>query len=284
MIQPWRRRVRYLLIALFAGLPFLKVGGESALRFDVPTLRLHFFGASLWMDEFFLVLLVVLFATFLFISITLLFGRIWCGWLCPQIVFVDLTAAAGKKGKGRSGGASQAAAIFVSVVVGAVSVWYFVSPYDFLRDLAAGELGKVAAGSWIVLSVVTWLDLALVRQTFCATVCPYSRLQGVMLDRNSLVIAYDQARAGECIDCGACVKTCPCRHRYPRRAPGCLRQLRRVRRRLYANPGAQGILHAGGLLFWRPRWEVPPLAPGEPGRRRRRPRLSGHDSPGLPEP
>jgi cytochrome c oxidase accessory protein FixG len=196
-------------MALFVGLPFWKVGDESALRFDVPTLRLHFFGASLWMDEFFLVLLVLLFATFLFISVTLLFGRIWCGWLCPQIVFVDVTASAGKRGKGLSGGASQAAVLFVSVIVGAVTVWYFVSPYDFLQDLAAGELGKVTAGSWIVLSAVTWLDLALVRQTFCATVCPYSRFQGVLLDRDSLVIAFDKTRAGECIDCGACVKTCP---------------------------------------------------------------------------
>ena len=125
MIQPWRRRVRYLLMALFVGLPFWKVGDESALRFDVPTLRLHFFGASLWMDEFFLVLLVLLFATFLFISVTLLFGRIWCGWLCPQIVFVDVTASAGKRGKGLSGGASQAAVLFVSVIVGAGFALFF---------------------------------------------------------------------------------------------------------------------------------------------------------------
>jgi len=161
------------------------------------------------MDEFFLLLLVVLFATFLFIWITLLFGRIWCGWLCPQIVFVDVTASSGKKGKGRPGGASPAAVLLTSVAVGAVTVWYFVSPYDFFRDLAAGELGKVTLGCWIVLSAVTWIDLALVRQTFCATVCPYSRFQGVLLDRDSLVIAYDRTREGECIDCGACVKACP---------------------------------------------------------------------------
>ena len=100
-IQFWRRRVHLLLLAIFLGLPFLRIGGESALRFDLPSLRLHFFGAAIWMDEFFLVLLLLLFGTFLFIWVTLMFGRIWCGWMCPQIVLLGLTAAGRRKGKGK---------------------------------------------------------------------------------------------------------------------------------------------------------------------------------------
>lgn len=160
------------------------------------------------MDEFFLVLIALLFATFLFIWITLLFGRIWCGWLCPQIVLVDLTSSGGRK-KRPPGAASHGKALPVSVAAGAVMVWYFISPYDFLRDLAAGELGKIAAGSWAALSLLAWLDLAFVRHTFCVTVCPYSRLQGVMFDRETMVIAFDRSRAVECLDCSACVKACP---------------------------------------------------------------------------
>ena len=77
----------------------MRVGSESALRFDVPTLRLHLFGAVVSMHEFFAVLLLVLSLAFFFIWLTVAFGRIWCGWLCPQTVFVDLT---GSEGRGRA--------------------------------------------------------------------------------------------------------------------------------------------------------------------------------------
>ncbi|MFC1657569.1 4Fe-4S dicluster domain-containing protein, partial [Candidatus Moduliflexota bacterium] len=210
-IQFWRRRVHLLLFLAFAGLPFLRIRGESALRFDLHKLQLHFFGTAVWMDEFFLVLLLILFATFLFIWITLMYGRIWCGWMCPQVVLAGLAAAAaGKKGgKGERHGVSYGRALILAVVTGAVVLWYFISPYEFFRALAGGSLGRTAAAAWLSLSLLVWLDLVLVRYTFCATVCPYSKLQGVMFDRNTLVIAYDRRRAAECIDCGACVRTCP---------------------------------------------------------------------------
>ena len=78
-IKPWRRLVGLLEALTLLGLPFLRIKGESALRFDIPTLRLHFFGSALWMEEFFIVLAAVIFLTFFFLFITLLFGRIWCG-------------------------------------------------------------------------------------------------------------------------------------------------------------------------------------------------------------
>jgi polyferredoxin len=97
----------------------------------------------------------------------------------------------------------------LSLLAGAATVWYFVAPTDFLRGLAAGTLHPVAAGSWAVLSLLAWLNLLLVRERFCASVCPYAKLQGVLFDRSTLVIAHDPGRAGECIDCTACVKACP---------------------------------------------------------------------------
>ncbi len=210
-IQPWRRLAHRLLLALFVGLPFVRISGNSALRFDIPTLRLHFFGARIWMDELLLVLLALLFLTFLFLWITLLFGRIWCGWMCPQVVLCDLTASPSRRGSGASGGPaiSPARVFLASVAVGAVTVWYFVPPLRFLGDLVRGELGGAAAASWAVLSLLTWLNLRLVRQRFCASVCPYAKLQGVLLDGNTLVIACDESRRDECVECGACVKACP---------------------------------------------------------------------------
>jgi len=73
-IRPWRRTAEALQALLILGIPFVRIGGESALRFDIPTLRLHIFGTSLWMDEFFMVLIAIIFFTFLIVFITVLFG------------------------------------------------------------------------------------------------------------------------------------------------------------------------------------------------------------------
>jgi cytochrome c oxidase accessory protein FixG len=197
--------------ALVLGLPFVRVGGESALRFDADTLRLHLFGTALWMDEFFLVLAGALFLALLFLWATLAFGRLWCGWSCPQTLLSDLTAPL--DGWRRRGGWRAAAGVAglaaVSAVVGANLVWYFVSPYQFLGQLAAGTLGPVAAGAWGVLAAVVFLDLVFLRARFCATACPYARLQGALFDRHTLVVAYDRRRDRDCVGCGACVRVCP---------------------------------------------------------------------------
>ncbi len=207
-----RRRVAEIAQAvLLLGLPFLRVGGESALRFDVPTLRLHLLGASLAMDEMFGVLAATLFVTFAFLLLTLVLGRVWCGWACPQTVLSDLTAPLDRWR--RRGGTRAAAAhlglLAVSAVVGASLVWWFVEPRAFLRALAGGTLHPVAAGAWAVLALVLYLDLAFLRARFCATACPYAKVQGVLFDRHTLVVAYDAGRDADCIDCGACVRCCP---------------------------------------------------------------------------
>ncbi|HEU4385609.1 MAG TPA: 4Fe-4S dicluster domain-containing protein [Anaeromyxobacteraceae bacterium] len=197
--------------ALVLALPFVRVAGESALRFDVPTLRLHVFGTALWMDELFLVLSGTLFLALLFLWATLALGRLWCGWSCPQTLLSDLTAPLDRWR--RQGGRRAAAAALgfaaVSGLVGANLVWYFVPPWDFARDLAAGTLGPVTAGSWAVLSAAVFLDLVFLRARFCATACPYARLQGALFDRHTLVVAYDRRRDRDCVDCGACVRVCP---------------------------------------------------------------------------
>jgi polyferredoxin len=212
-IQRYRRAAGAAQAILFVGLPFLRVGGESALRFDVPTLRLHALGAVVGIDELFVTLPALVFLTLLLLLVTVAFGRVWCGWSCPQTVLGDLTRLVqpwpGRVPRPwrRAGGVALTA--LVSLLMGAATVWYFVPPLEFLGDLLVGRLGPVAAGAWAALSLVLFLDLALVRGRFCATACPYARLQGVLYDAGTLTIAYDQRRDPDCVDCGACVRCCP---------------------------------------------------------------------------
>ncbi len=210
-ILPWRRLVETLQAVLILGLPFLKINDESALRFDIPSLRLYVFGISLWMEEFFIVVVAIIFLTLLAVLITLLFGRIWCGWLCPQTVIVDFTHIVDKALPNRRNYklSSHIVTFVVSVVVAVSLIWYFVSPYEFFGRLLAWKLDNIIWGFWSVLTVILFLNFTFLGQRFCATVCPYAKMQSVLYDDKTLIIAFDPERREECMDCMACVRTCP---------------------------------------------------------------------------
>ncbi|MBF0557605.1 MAG: 4Fe-4S binding protein [Nitrospirae bacterium] len=210
-MRSWRWITETLQAILIVGLPFIKIRGESAFRFDIPTLRLHVFGCTIWIQEFFIVLVAAIFLTLLIVFITLVFGRIWCGWLCPQTVLVDFTAFVDKtsrKGLGHSI-ASYAITFLISAIVAASLIWYFVSPYDFIPAFLSGTLGATTWGFWIVLTAIIFLNYALLRHKFCSTVCPYAKLQSVLFDKSTLIIELEPDRAAECIDCRSCEKVCP---------------------------------------------------------------------------
>lgn len=210
-IRTWRWFVEVLQAIIILGLPFVRIHGESALRFDIPTLRLHVFGFSFWMQEFFIVLVATLFFALLTIFVTLVFGRIWCGWLCPQTVLIDFMPFIDKANKADFLRKALALLLtfLLSILVAASLIWYFVSPYEFIHDLMAGRLGTTTWGFWIVLTIILFLNFAFLRHTWCKTVCPYSMLQGVLFDKNTLLIELDSTRSSECIDCLRCLKVCP---------------------------------------------------------------------------
>lgn len=207
----WRWITEILQAIIIVGLPFVRIKGESALRFDIPSLRLHVFGCTIWMQEFFLVLVATIFFTLLIVFITLVFGRIWCGWLCPQTVIVDFTPFVDKAKK--RGFLYKLMAfsltLLISIIVAASLIWYFVSPYEFIPDLINGRLGATTWGFWIVLTIIIFLNYVLLRHKWCATVCPYAKLQSVLFDKSTLIIELDPKRADECINCQSCVKVCP---------------------------------------------------------------------------
>ncbi len=207
-----RRSLGASLLALLIGIPFLRIHGESAMRFDVPTLRLLFFGTEIRMADFFIVLVAVVFLAFFTLFATTVFGRVWCGWLCPQTVLADITtfleSAPDRGPMART--VASAAGVAISAVIAASLVAYFVSPYDFPAMLRTGGAPlRITVGSWSALTLILFLDLVALRRRFCATACPYAKMQSVLFDDRTLTVAFDDQRAEECMQCAACLKACP---------------------------------------------------------------------------
>jgi cytochrome c oxidase accessory protein FixG len=213
-IAPKRKLVQWLSTLLLLGIPFLKLGGESLLRLDAESRTLFFFGASIRIEEFYLLLIVVLIIVFGFLFVTMLFGRVWCGWLCPQTALCDLADWIDRKSalipmRSVTFLVRQLAYLLLALVVAANLVWYFIAPADFFARLGSGEIGQVAGIALVATFLLVYLDLSLVRRTFCRTVCPYGRIQLLTMERSTLTLEFDPAQKDACLRCGACVRACP---------------------------------------------------------------------------
>jgi cytochrome c oxidase accessory protein FixG len=217
-IAPLRKLVQWLSTLLLLGIPFLKVGGESLLRLDAGSRTLLFFGTGIRIEEFYLFLIAVLIFVFGFFFVTMLFGRVWCGWLCPQTALCDLAdwvdSKVGSKGSRVPGQALPAVIrqlfyLFIAGLVACNLVWYFIEPAEFFPRLLSGEIGSVAGITLGVTFLLVYLDLALVRRAFCKTICPYGRIQLLTMERGTLTLEFDPERRDACIRCGACVRACP---------------------------------------------------------------------------
>ena len=239
-----RRLVGYSLITLFLILPHLRIAGKPALLLDVMTRHFTFFGMTFLPTD---TLLLALFMVSVFLSIflaTAVLGRIWCGWGCPQTVYLEFVFRplerlfSGTVGQG--GPAHRKTAIWkriarfavylvVSAVLAHTFLAYFVGTDRLRVWLTQSPFEHVAPFLVMALTMVLMLfDFAYFREQLCLVACPYGRFQSVLLDRQSLIVAYDrkrgeprgrkkdelpivneQPRTGDCIDCGLCVRTCP---------------------------------------------------------------------------
>jgi len=213
-IAPRRKLFQWLSTLLLLGIPFLKLGGESLLRLDAESRTILFFGASIRIEEFYLFLIAVLIFVFGFLFITMLFGRVWCGWLCPQTALGDLADWIDRKSTRvklapLAFATRQFCYLLLSCLVAANLVWYFIPPAVFFVRLGSGEIGPVAGIALASVALLVYLDLALVRRTFCKTVCPYGRIQLLTMERSTLTLEFDPELKDVCIRCGACVRACP---------------------------------------------------------------------------
>ena len=232
-----RRAVAWALVVLFVSLPWLTIAGKPAIFLDVIHRQFSFFGHTFLATDGALLMLLMLTIFAAVFWTTALVGRAWCGWGCPQTVYMEFLFRPierlfeGKReaqlALDKSGGSTRRllknfAFLLLSFVLANVFLSYFVGTLA-LRSWVTEPPSKHMAG-FLVVAVTTGLvffDFAYFREQMCTVICPYARLQSVLLDRRSLLIGYDAKRGeprskgkqkagnGDCIDCQACVVACP---------------------------------------------------------------------------
>jgi cytochrome c oxidase accessory protein FixG len=244
----WNRRrvTAWGLMLVFLVVPYLRMNGRPLILLDLPRREFSLFGTTFLPTETVLFQLLFLSAVIAIFLFTALLGRVWCGWGCPQTVYMEFLfrpleyaiegGPAGVRRLDAAGGLAPRRALkyavfgVLSLVLAPTVLGYFVGVEELVRWVGRSPAEHptaflVMAGT----SALVFLDFAWFREQTCLVACPYGRLQSVLLDRRSLVVAYDVRRgeprgklavlhrtaagaaapAGDCVDCGMCVQACP---------------------------------------------------------------------------
>ena len=240
--RKWRARqvVAYGLMLLFFLIPHLRMGGRPLVLLDVPRREFTLFGYTFLPTDTLLFMLLLASCVLTIFLLTALFGRVWCGWACPQTVYMEFLfrpierlLEGGRSGSlaiDRGGRRLHPRRLLKHVVYLVLALFlahtflaYFVGVEQLAQWVRRSPVEHPT--SFLVMALTTGMifaDFAYFREQTCTIACPYGRLQSVLLDRSSLIVAYDPTRgeprtkgrvkaagAGDCIDCGACVQTCP---------------------------------------------------------------------------
>ncbi len=235
-----RRVVYYALIAIWAVLPWIRIGGHPAVFLDVERRQFFLFGATFNAQDTWLLFFAVSGFGFGLLYATALLGRVWCGWACPQTVFIEgifrpierlvngpRNKALERKKRGFGFDAAWRLVVTHSLYVVAAAfaahifLAYFVSLPGLYAMVRTSPAAHPEAFAWMLGSTaLVYFAFGIFREQFCVVMCPYGRLQSVLLDDDSLVVGYDERRGeprgkaktpgrGDCVDCNRCVVVCP---------------------------------------------------------------------------
>jgi len=231
----------YLIV--FFSLPFVRVNGNPFFLFNVLERRFIFFGVTFWPQDFFIFGIGMLTFVLFVVLFTVVFGRVFCGWACPQTIFMEMVfrrieywidGDAAKQRMLKNAPYNREKIIkrtskhliffIVAFIIANTFLAYVIGTEDLFKIMS--EPLSMHIGGFIALIIFTGIFYAVYawfREQVCLIVCPYGRLQGVMTDKNSILVAYDYLRGeprgkyrktgredkGDCIDCDQCVKVCP---------------------------------------------------------------------------
>lgn len=239
-----RSIVSWFFFALFFALPFIKVNGRPLFLFNIPEAKFIIFGKIFWPQDFFIFGVIMITFIVFIVLFTAAFGRLFCGWVCPQTIFMEMlfrkveylvegNAARQKQMKDQSTTRTTVRKIvkhfafyILSFIIANFFLAYIIG-MDELKKIITEPVSQNLVGliSILIFSFIFYGVYAYFREQACTVICPYGRLQGVLLDRNSMIVAYDYKRGeprtkyrkireeeintGDCIDCFQCVKVCP---------------------------------------------------------------------------
>lgn len=244
VFQKLRRYGGWFLLVLFAGIPWIPFGERQAILLDIGNQQFNFFGTTLYPQDLTLLALLFMIAAFGLFFITTFLGRVWCGYLCPQTVWTfmyiwfeeKLEGSANKRRKQDSGkltkhliwrkGLKHLAWLGIALATGFTFVGYFVPVKSLVVDFFTWN-----SSFWPVFWVLffagcTYANAGWMRSIMCIHMCPYSRFQSAMFDKDTFIVGYDTKRGeargprprkadpkqlglGDCIDCDLCVQVCP---------------------------------------------------------------------------
>lgn len=243
-VQGRFQRLRYVvfavLVAIYVVTPFVRIDGHPAIFLDIPARRFYLFGGTFNAQDFWLVFFLLTGVGFVLFVVTTLLGRIWCGYACPQTVFLEGVYRRIERwieGKAqdrirRNNGPTNFAKVWRKVVkhglylgfslfLAHVFLSYFVSLPSLWTMVRSNPGAHPEAFAWVMgISVATYANFAWFREQVCLILCPYGRLQSLLTDNDTLVLGYDTGRgeprgkksdpsAGDCVDCRRCVAVCP---------------------------------------------------------------------------